>query len=289
MSMNIPDFRSIPRAVAIDLDGTLLNSRTEISERNQRAVEQCITHNIPIIIATSRPMRIFNRIFPQDLRQKCSYIVMSGAVAKGYPPLSGQYKELLPDTIIKGIVDYAKMFDPQVHIVLEIEGYEFGVNWALDYSMLWQINSATPDMVLTLEEAMKRKPCKVALDNTEIFRLGEHLDQKFGDSISVVAAKINNPLLNVTSKTATKPNALRRLLEPQGISLSEVIAFGDDLPDIDMLRECGTSVAMANAFPEVKAICKYETASNDEDGVALVLEKMLEKYEAKVKYQNSKP
>ena len=44
---------------------------------------------------------------------------------------------------------------------------------------------------------------------------------------------------------------------------------------MDKLKECGISVAMANAFPEVKAVCKYETASNDEDGVAQVLEKLL--------------
>jgi Cof subfamily protein (haloacid dehalogenase superfamily) len=272
--MNLPDFETIPRAIAIDLDGTLLNSQTQLSERNQRAVEHCITHGIPVIIATSRPARIFNRIFPQDLRQKCSYIVMSGSIAQGNPPLSGHHKEPLTDTVIRGVIDCAKMFDPQVHIVLEIEGYEFGANWALDYSMLWQINSATPDMVLTLEEALKRNPCKVALGNTDIFRLGEQLNRKFVDSISVVAAKISNPLLNVTAKTATKPNALRRLLAPHGISLNEVLAFGDDLPDLDMLQESGISIAMANAFPEVKAVCKYQTASNDEDGVALVLEKL---------------
>jgi Cof subfamily protein (haloacid dehalogenase superfamily) len=274
--MNLPEFNTLPRAIAIDLDGTLLNSQTQLSERSQLALERCTEAGIPVIMATSRPLRIFNRVFPQELRERCSYIVMSGAVARGNPPLSGQYKELLSDNIIKGIIDCAKKFDPQVHIVLEIEGYEFGVNWALDYSMLWQINSATPDMVLTLEEAMKRNPCKMALGNADIFRLGEHLNQEFGDNISVVAAKISNPLLNVTAKTATKPNALRKLLEPQGIFLSYVLAFGDDLPDLDMLKECGISVAMANAFPEVKAVCKCETASNDEDGVAIVLETMLE-------------
>ena len=54
-----------------------------------------------------------------------------------------------------------------------------------------------------------------------------------------------------------------------------MIAFGDDLPDLEMLQACGTSVAMANAIPEVKASCSYHTASNDEDGVALVIEQML--------------
>ena len=273
--MNIPEFKTIPRAVAIDLDGTLLNSQTQLSERNRHTLEPCITHGIPVIIATSRPIRIFNRIFPQELRQKCSYIVMNGALAKGNPPLSGYFKETLPPNIMKDIIDCAKSFDPNVRITIEIEGFEFGTNRQWDPAILWQRNSATPDMVLTLEEALRRKPCKVALGNTDIFRLGEQLNRKFGDSISVVAAKISNPLLNVTAKTATKPDALRRLLNPHSISLNDVLAFGDDLPDLDMLQACGMSVAMANAFPEVKAVCKYETASNDEDGVALVLEKLL--------------
>ena len=274
--MNIPEFKKLPRAVAIELDGTLLDSQTELSERNHHALEQCISHGIPIIIATSRPMRIFNRIFPQDLAQKCSFILMNGAVVRGNPPLTGYIKKPLPRKILRGIIGCALKEDPHTRITLEIEGYEFGTNWQWDPTTLWQRNSATPEMVLTLEEALKRNPCKVALGNTDIFRLGEHLDRKFGDSVSVITAKINNPLLNVTAKTATKPNAIRKLLEPSGISLSEVLAFGDDLPDLDMLKECGVSVAMANAFPEVKAVCRYETASNDEDGVALVLEKMLE-------------
>jgi len=76
---------------------------------------------------------------------------------------------------------------------------------------------------------------------------------------------------NRTSKTA----ALRKLLSSQTIPLNNVIAFGDDLPDMEMLQACGIPVAMANSFPEVKAACLYQTASNDEDGVAMVLEKML--------------
>jgi len=53
-----------------------------------------------------------------------------------------------------------------------------------------------------------------------------------------------------------------------------VVAFGDDLPDIDMLLECGIPVAMGNALPELKESCRYETASNVEDGVAIVLERI---------------
>ena len=52
-------------------------------------------------------------------------------------------------------------------------------------------------------------------------------------------------------------------------------AIGDDIPDMDMLRECGISIAVANAVAEVKAVSNYQTASNDDDGVAMVLEQIL--------------
>ncbi|HEX9897101.1 MAG TPA: HAD family hydrolase [Dehalococcoidales bacterium] len=269
----------MPRAIAIDLDGTLLNSQTQLSERNQRALERCIARGIPVIIATSRPIRIFNRIFPQGLRQKCSYIVMNGAIAKGNPPLSGYFKESLPEEMVCRIIETGRHFDQAVRVTLELDGYEFGVNWEIDYSTLWQRNSATPNMVLSVEEALKRQPRKVAMGRVrvtaDLAALTTRLQEQFGDQLSVVPALIGTPLLNITSKNATKPEALRKLLGPYGISLNEVLALGDDFPDVDMLKECGISVAMANALPEVKAVCKYQTASNDEEGVALVLEKML--------------
>ncbi len=276
-SVNLPSFDQIPSAVAVDLDGTLLNSQTQLSVRNRQALEQCLAQDMPIIIATSRPARIFNRIFPQDLATRCSLAIMNGAITKGSPQLSGYFKEMLPEDITRSIVDIASKFRPDIRITLEIEGYEFGANWIADPATLWQRNSATPDMVLSIDEAVLRRPCKIALGGlgADILKLMDELKHGCGNTISVIPALLGNPILNVTTPQASKPIALRKLLTPRGISLEEVIAFGDDIPDVEMLKECGISVAVGNAFPEVKSICTYHTASNDQDGVALVLEKML--------------
>ena len=53
-----------------------------------------------------------------------------------------------------------------------------------------------------------------------------------------------------------------------------MVAFGDDLPDKDMLLQCGKPVAMGNTLPELKEACRYSTASNEEDGVAIVIERI---------------
>ncbi len=271
----LPQFNHLPAAIAIDLDGTLLNSRTELPVRNRTALEACIHRDIPVIIATSRPARIFTRIFPQVLVEKCSYLLMNGALARGRPPLSGYYRESLTDEILRNIVDCTLNFDNAAHITIEIDGYDFGVNWQVDPEQLWRRNSATPDMVLSLEDALQRNPCKLAIGSTAILELAERLKKCYSNEISIVVSSGDRPLLNITSPLATKTTALRRLLTPFGISFDGVLAFGDDFPDIEMLRECGISVAMANALPEVETVCKYQTSSNDEDGVAVVLEKML--------------
>jgi Cof subfamily protein (haloacid dehalogenase superfamily) len=277
--MHLPKFARLPGAIAIDLDGTLLNSHTQLSERNHSALNKCIEQGIPIIIATSRPARIFKRIFPQDLAARCSLVVMNGALAVGRFPLSGKIKQILPEKTIRDIINIALEYDKHTRITIEIEGYEFGTNWNWDKETLWQRNSATPEMVLSLEKAIRRSPCKVALGNTNIFPLAEIIEKQFGETISIVGASfvstLANPLLNITAKTATKPETLKRLLVPHGISLTDTVAFGDDLPDLEMLQACGIPVAMANAIPEIKSVTRYETASNDEDGIAVVLEQML--------------
>lgn len=76
----------------------------------------------------------------------------------------------------------------------------------------------------------------------------------------------------LTKKDATKENALRRVYEICGIDLKNVTAFGDDAPDIGMLKLCGIGVAMGNAIAAVKEAADIVIESNDEDGIAKFLE-----------------
>jgi len=125
--MNLPRFDNIPGAVAIDLDGTLLNSESQLSERNRAAIESCVECGIPVIVATSRPARSVRRLIGSELADICSLVMLNGAVVIGNPPLSGYYREILPDKIARGTIDYVLGINPQATIAIELEGYEFGV------------------------------------------------------------------------------------------------------------------------------------------------------------------
>ncbi|MDR3085832.1 MAG: Cof-type HAD-IIB family hydrolase [Christensenellaceae bacterium] len=79
-------------------------------------------------------------------------------------------------------------------------------------------------------------------------------------------------LYDINPKEATKLNGIKTISEYFNVHLSEVAAFGDDFNDVEMLRECGTGIAMSNAISECKAVANYVCGDCDEDGVAKWLE-----------------
>ena len=275
--MNLPVFKKCPGAVAIDLDRTLFDSRTRLSPRNRRAMEMCLDLNIPIIIATSRPARAVRRFLGEELSDRCSLVLLNGAIAVASPPLSGNIKESIAAGLAVKIIDDILRMEPEMRITVEVDGYWFGTNLPRDPEELWEYNSATPDMQLPLQNALEDEPSKIAAGGLDrsILHVARTLSGRYSDRISVIPAD-DDTFLNITSIDASKPASMRKLLASRNISLDFVLAFGDDTPDIGMLAACGIAVAVGNAIPEVKAAADYCTASNDDDGVAIVLEKMLE-------------
>jgi hydroxymethylpyrimidine pyrophosphatase-like HAD family hydrolase len=194
----------------------------------------------------------------------------------GKPPLSGNIKESIPEITLRKVVELSLETYPDAWLIVEIEGYEFGANWTEHPETLWKRNSATPEMLLTIEEAIAKQPSKIVIGGigNDILSLMDILKSDISDSVSIVPALTWQPVLNITRSGVNKASAIHKLISPAGKSLENVIAFGDDFPDMDMLVECGIPVAMGNALPELKEACLYETASNVDDGVAVVLERI---------------
>jgi Cof subfamily protein (haloacid dehalogenase superfamily) len=259
------------------MDGTLLDSRSRLSPRTAAALRQLLERGFPVVIATSRAHRSVRRLLGTDIAGACSLVTQNGSFALGRPPLSGRIKEEIPLPVAEELMAAALALEPELRITIEVEGEIFGTNNPRNPAELWEVNSATPDMQLTLAEALKQGPAKFAVSRrgADITYLAVEIRRRFNGKLAVYEEKTRD-FLNITPVTAGKTNTLRRLLETKNLSLQNTIAVGDDLPDYDMLAACGYPVAMGNAVPEIKALCPYQTASNDEDGVAVVLEKILE-------------
>jgi len=95
------------------------------------------------------------------------------------------------------------------------------------------------------------------------------------DGQVAVTSSSKEALLEISAPGVTKASALAALAARAGIPAAEVVAFGDMPNDLPMLAWAGRAVAVANAHPEVLAVADEVTASNDEDGVALVLERLV--------------
>jgi Cof subfamily protein (haloacid dehalogenase superfamily) len=274
-SLRLPAFSRPPDAVAIDIDGTLLDGKSRLSARTAKALVRCLEKGLPIVIATSRAHRSVRRLVGESITNRCSLVTQNGSFALGRAPLAGRIKEAIPRGVAEELIAHTLELEPELRITIEVEGEIFGTNNPRNASELWELNSATPEMQLTLEEALKAGPAKFAISRrgTDISYLAEIIRKRFG--LAVYEEKTRD-FLNVTPVSAGKVNTLRRLLDTANIGLESTVALGDDFPDYDMLAACGFPVAMGNAVPEIKALCKYQTMKNDEDGVALVLEKILE-------------
>ena len=120
-------------------------------------------------------------------------------------------------------------------------------------------NATEPTKILVIEDPVSLK------------RISEEVRAQFSEEVFVNLTKPY--FMEIASRHASKATAIQFLLDRYRLSKEECIAIGDSMNDISMIEFAGLGVAMGNAFEEVKNIAKYVTLTNDEDGVAEVIEK----------------
>jgi len=250
------------KLLLFDLDGTLLRSDKTISKRTLQAIQKCRERGVFIGISTSRAEHNCMTFLPEltpDL-----FIASGGAVVKFRDryiytaefsveqtrsmiacarEICGADCELTIDTLDAHYWNYKE--DPNK------ADATWGETIYTDFGDCAE--KALKFCVEIFDEALARK---LAL------RLSDCDCQRFSGSA----------WYKFTKKEATKENAIRKACEICGIALEDVTAFGDDGPDIGMLRLCGTGVAMGNAIDAVKEAADIVIGSNDADGIAAFLE-----------------
>ena len=275
------------KMIALDLDGTLLDSRKRLSERNRRALERAAAKGVLIVPTTGR----FFGMMPEAVRELpfVRYaITINGA----------QVYDRKED---RAIVRTEIPVDKAVSIMELLDGHDviydcYRNNWgwmtaslqskAENYAtdehylkMVREFRRPVPELKAHLREtAADGGVQKVMLfsrnddrEARELAAIRREMAEKFPD-IKVTSSTWNDLELNASG--ADKGNALRLFAEHLGLTLSDCAAFGDGLNDLTMIKAAGLGVAMANAIPEVKAAAARITLSNDEDGVAAVLEEL---------------
>lgn len=267
------------KLVGFDLDGTLLNSEKILTERTKNALTAAVEQGIVIVPVTGRTLSGV----PKELMEfpGVRYVITANG-ARILDVIKGEtlIEELLSREKCGIILDIFEKYDTLKEI------YYDGVGYA-DRESLEKIERYQPDEAMGRYILATRKTVestRIMFENEEkgmdkIQALFSSISDKEKarlevlDSVSdveVTGAMLNN--VEVNAKGIHKGNALVKLGAVLGIRMEEIMAFGDGNNDIQMLEAVGVGVAMANSVPEVLAVADMVAPSNDEDGVAKVIE-----------------
>lgn len=261
--------------MAIDLDGTLLDSDGVLSARSRDAVLGLLDRDVRVAVATARPARAVAQLIDARILEAVDLVHVDGAVVDRLGDEHPRHQRPLPEGAARTIADLAAHALPEARVIVELEGWEFGSDRPGTAEELWRYNSATPEMVLPVDAAIERGPVKVAINgiHASVDELAELLAAELGDEVRLLQHRIGS-FLSVVAPGVGKRSGVGRLLDNEA-EWGTAAAFGDDYSDIELLEACGFGFAMANAAPEVIAAAPQRALANDDDGVAQILEGLI--------------
>ena len=272
-----------PRIVALDLDGTLLDSRKCLSEANRCALASAAAHGALVVPTTGR----FFGMMPaaiRDLPFVRYAITINGAQVYDRERDTAIVREEIPLAMACEVMAFLDDYD----VIYDCYRNNWGwmneafkakaADYATDEHYLKMIaefrrgvDELKTHLVATAAEGDVQKIMLFTRRDSPLGQaahLAEELAVRF-PQLKVTSSTWNNLEINIRS--AHKGRALQRFAEAMGMTLDDCIAFGDGANDLSMIEAAGTGVAMANACKEVLAAADWVTSSNDEDGVAKAL------------------
>lgn len=265
------------KLIAIDLDGTLLTDKKEVSLRNKETLKKAKAHGVKIVLCTGRPlMAIRPYLELLDLRQAGDYsITFNGGLVQKND--SGEIVEKV--TLTKDDVTELIALAKEMNMPLDILSDEIVL--CLPTSTTYHTIYPSLNPLLTYKEATEAELSTYTLFNKAVTAYDQELlDQWIANIPASIKEKFEviktrNNLLEFMPKGVTKAAGIARLAADLGITQAEVMAIGDEENDLSMVEYAKVGVAMDNAVPVVKAAADFITTTNEEDGVARAIEKFV--------------
>ncbi|MGL5152424.1 MAG: Cof-type HAD-IIB family hydrolase [Cetobacterium sp.] len=259
------------KAVALDLDGTLLNSQKEISQENRDVLKQLSSNGVEILIVTGRPYPMTKKI-AQSLDFPVSVICYNGARVMNLKTDEIIFERVLEEKEVLKIIEFSRekkkdlnLFQDDIWYVEDLESY--GTKY-------YKNNSKLEPILKSFDSFTNFKMIKsIIIDENHILEeIEKELRDRLGDAVYFTYSQ--DKYLEILNKEVNKGATLKNVLRKKGIEMSECIAFGDAHNDLEMLQSVGIGVAMGNAHEVLKNKVKNITDTNDEDGVAKFLKKI---------------
>jgi 5-amino-6-(5-phospho-D-ribitylamino)uracil phosphatase len=279
--------------LALDLDGTLLDSRGHISERNRLAIDNAREHGVRVALVTGRRFRD-SRPVALELGLDIPLISHNGALTKHAATL--QTVSILPlpldaarEALRVGREAGADALLSDDHEGLGVLVYDHlrGENTAAHKYVSWarrihgEEGANAVQQVDSLEDYLDHEPIHLAFSGTcnEMDQLEEILKTELGSTVKILGTTYleqDFTLLDILNPAASKGAGVAVAAAELGVAREEIMAIGDNYNDLEMLLFAGTGVVMANAPLTLREIGGlHPTASNRDDGVALAIEQFI--------------
>ena len=269
-----------PKLIALDLDGTLLTDDKRITPRCYAALRQAAEQGHYVVPATGRALHALPDVVKALPFVRYAITINGACVSNADTGEKLLRCEIERDRALD-IMAYSRRYDCMYDCYWDDAGWtERAFLERIDYynrdeavrRLILQTRRPVDDLISKVRREMqtvqKVQLCFHAVAERD--SAWPEIAEAFPD-IAVTASFSNN--LELNHKSATKGNALLLLADRLGIPRSDTVAFGDSSNDLSMLRAAGVGVAMGNASDAVKAVCGAVTESNENDGVAVWLER----------------
>lgn len=258
--------------IAIDMDGTLLNSAHQITQNVQKALNDAIDSGIKIVLCTGRPLKaIYPYVEQLDLSDKEDYVIsLNGTLVQKTNTQEIVYSHQLKRTDLNRLNYIRKGY--QVNLTYFDETHYFYTGEKTDRLMfdanILGMEPVHLEIADIPEETIIYKAMYVG-EPSEIDRLAREIPEDIKQNFYPIRSLPY--IFEILPKKANKGDALIGLVETLGIPIENVMAIGDGENDIDLMNAVVESVAMGNATDTIKAAAKHQTKSNEEDGVSYAI------------------
>ena len=265
------------KILVLDIDGTLTNSKKQITEATKQAIWSIMDRGHLVMLASGRPTPGMRRYEKELELDKRGGYLLSYNGARVVECISGEmvHQNFLPLQVVPELYEFAKergaglitydgdivisAFEPDEYIKLEA-----GINWLPIRHQ--------PDFVEYVNYDINK--CLMTAPGEQAAVYEKELQELFGDIISIYRSE---PFfIEIMPKNINKADSLDRVLKGMGMSFEQAVCCGDGYNDISMIKYAKVGVAMGNAQPAVKEAADYIAPTNDEDGLVDVIEKFFE-------------
>jgi Cof subfamily protein (haloacid dehalogenase superfamily) len=257
-----------PKLIALDIDGTLLSSHLTVLPKTRVALQAVAAKGHHVVVVSSRPPRSVQAI-AESLEIDSSVSVSFGGayILEGYQVL---FEQTLSSELATKIIERVR------NAALHASLYS-AESWFVEQDDYWAEQEAkivgfTPTLVGDLLHHTGKVHKFLVMGKAE--KIATFREELLESNLNIDAVRSKPIYCEVNPHGVHKASAVELVARHFGLSLADVIAFGDGENDLTMVREAGVGVAMGNAVEGVKAVAKLVTTFNDEDGIAIALAKL---------------